>query len=375
MATDRKNPTRGTASESRYSLMEFMAEFPDDDACLAYLWQSRSADGEHAVCPRCEVERTFRKYETTQRRQSWTCTSCGHHLHPTAGTIFHKSSTSLHLWFYALYLITSTRCGISAKQLERELGVTYKTAWRMFNVIRNSLMSQDNLSVVLSGDVEMDETYLTRKRRLSDGPGQHGRSLNERVVMGAVQRQGQVVVKYVPAATLIEASRLARVHLLPPTTIFTDEFRIYDNLEGLEVAAHYRIKHSAKVYVDGDVHTQTIEGFWSLVKGGLRGVYRSVSTKWLQSYLDEYAWRYNHREFTPRQRGVKRVPVGGAKFRLLLGLACRPVRCRLPLPVSRRRGWGFEQHVEVGVELAPRRDGDLESLRRVLFGRRLFRHR
>ena len=114
--------------------------------------------------------------------------------------------------------------------------------------------------------------------------------------------------------------------MLPSSTIFTDEFRIYDNLEGLEVAAHYRVKHSAKVYVDGDVHTQTIEGFWSLVKGGLRGVYRSVSTKWLQSYLDEYAWRYNHREFTPRIRGVKRVPVGEAKFRLLLALAARPVR-------------------------------------------------
>src|SRR5579859_7922659 len=87
--------------------------------------------------------------------------ACGHHIHPTAGTIFHKSSTSLHLWYYALFLITSTRCGISAKQLERELGVTYKTAWRMFNVIRNSLMSQDNLTVVLGGKVEMDETYLT----------------------------------------------------------------------------------------------------------------------------------------------------------------------------------------------------------------------
>jgi transposase len=325
--SNRKNPTRGTASESRFSVMEFMAEFPDDDACLAHLWRTRySPDGEHALCPKCGVERSFHKYVNGDGRQSWTCTHCGRHVHPTAGTIFHKSSTSLHLWYYALFLITSTRCGISAKQLERELGVTYKTAWRMFNVIRNSLMSQDNASVVLSGDVEMDETYLTRKRRNSDGPGQQGRSLNERVVMGAVQRQGQVVVKYVPAATTIEASRLARVHLLPSTTIFTDEFRIYDALDGREVAAHYRINHSAKVYVDGDVHTQTIEGFWSLVKGGLRGVYHSVSTKWLQSYLDEYAWRYNHREFTPRIRGVKRVPVGEAKFRLLVALAARPVR-------------------------------------------------
>src|SRR5579864_5293708 len=189
--SDRRNPTRGTASESRYSLMEFMAEFPDDAACLEHLWRSRYApDGEHATCPLCGVLRTFHRYETADKRPSWTCTTCGLHVHPTAGTIFHKSSTSLHLWFYALYLITSTRCGISAKHLERELGVTYKTAWRMFNVIRNSLMSQDNLTVVLGGKVEMDETYLTRQRRLSDGPGQHGRSLNERVVMGAVERGG-----------------------------------------------------------------------------------------------------------------------------------------------------------------------------------------
>src|ERR1017187_3513089 len=208
MATDRKNPTRGTASESRYSLMEFMAEFPDDDACLAYLWRSRSADGVHAVCPRCEVERTFHKYATTQRRQAWTCTSCGHHLAPTAGTIFHKSSTSLHLWYYALYLITSTRCGISAKQLERELGVTYKTAWRMFNVIRNSVMAEDG--VTLSGEVEMDETFVGGKprgreiramARMGLGPMQAGQAAaraKKTTVFGMVERGGKVVARVVP---------------------------------------------------------------------------------------------------------------------------------------------------------------------------------
>src|SRR2546429_8278901 len=144
MAGNRKAPKRGSASESRYSLMEFMREFPDDEACLAYLWKARYApDGTHARCPRCEAKRAFRRYETGQQRQSWTCTACGHHLHPTAGTIFHKSSTSLHLWFYAMYIMASTRCGISAKQLERELGVRYKTAWRMFNKIRNYLMTDD----------------------------------------------------------------------------------------------------------------------------------------------------------------------------------------------------------------------------------------
>src|SRR3954466_12199931 len=135
---DRNNPKRAKSSDSRYSLMEFMRDFPDDATCLEWLWRTRCAeDGTHAYCDKCSRTRAFTRYVTTQPRQSWTCTACGHHLHPTAGTIFHKSSTSLHLWFYAMYLMTSTRCGISAKQLERELGVTYKTAWRMFHLIRN----------------------------------------------------------------------------------------------------------------------------------------------------------------------------------------------------------------------------------------------
>jgi transposase-like protein len=212
----RKNPERAMSSESRYSLMEFLDEFPDDDTCLTYLWRSRfSPDGEHAVCPRCQVERTFHRYHTAQQRQSWTCSACGLHVHPTAGTIFHKSSTSLKLWFYALYLITSTRCGISAKQLERELGVTYKTAWRMFNVIRNSLMSEDGIT--LSGEVEMDETYIVHRRRQNEPVGQHGRSLRERVVMGAVERQGKVVAKYVGSANRLEAERMTDLHVLPAT--------------------------------------------------------------------------------------------------------------------------------------------------------------
>src|SRR5713101_7440920 len=145
---NRLNPVRAASSQSLYSLHEFLAEFPDDNACLEYLWRTRhSADGETAHCPKCDQDRTFKRYATAQRRQSWTCTACGHHVHPTAGTIFHKSSTSLHLWFYAMYLITSTRCGISAKHLERELGVHYKTAWRMFNKIRNQLMAEDGLQL------------------------------------------------------------------------------------------------------------------------------------------------------------------------------------------------------------------------------------
>src|ERR1035437_1231454 len=191
---DRNNPRRGSASESQYSLFEFMADYPDDAACLEYLWRERfSEDGEHAFCDKCQQVRPFRRYHTTQQRQSWTCTACGHHLHPTAGTIFEKSSTSLHLWFYGIYLITSTRCGISAKQLERELGVGYKTAWRMFHLIRE-LLSEDITD--LSGTVEVDEMYVGGKMRFPQGTTKREVALHryesETRVLGMVERGGRV---------------------------------------------------------------------------------------------------------------------------------------------------------------------------------------
>jgi transposase-like protein len=116
--------------------MEFTREFPDDRTCLDWLWRQRySEDGSHAHCPKCERERKFHRVAS---RPSYSCDSCGLHIHPTAGTIFHRSATSLRLWFYAMYLMTSTRCAVSVKHLERELGVTYKTAWRMANLIRRA---------------------------------------------------------------------------------------------------------------------------------------------------------------------------------------------------------------------------------------------
>jgi transposase-like protein len=286
--------------------MEFVRDFPDDAACLEWLWRTRySDDGEHAYCERCQQERTFKRYDTETRRQSWTCTACGLHVHPTAGTIFHKSSTSLHLWFYAMYLMTSTRCGISAKQVERELGVTYKTAWRMCKLIREDLMEQDDGP--LSGDVEMDETYVGGKLRQSDKVRMQGMNPTQRrqealrlarekktTVFGMVERGGQVSAHVVPDQPQREMMRHVRGRVLDASMIYTDDARMYDQLEGMGYQ-HRRINHSAKVYVSGDTHTQTIEGFWSLVKSGIRGAHHAVSAKHLQGYLNEYVWRYNHR--------------------------------------------------------------------------------
>ena len=295
---NRKYPKRAASSESQYSLVEFMQEYPDDETCLQALWRRRYApDGENADCPKCETERPFKRYETKQQRQSWTCTICGHHLHPTAGTIFHKSSTSLHLWFYAMYLMTSTRCGISAKQLERELGVTYKTAWRIAKAIRTELMEQTDEP--LDGTVELDESYFGgkaanmhyAKRERLGGRGTAGKQ----AVFGMVERKGKVVAVTVPNTSRATLMPHIRERVLPTATVYTDEMSSYDPL-GWQGYNHDRVNHSAKVYVSGDVHTNTIEGFWSLVKRGIDGVYHSVSTKHLQGYLNEYAWRYNHRD-------------------------------------------------------------------------------
>jgi hypothetical protein len=293
---DRNSPVRAESSDSRMSIMEFMREFPDDASCLEWLWRERlSGDGEHAECPKCECERKFHKLA---QHPAWSCDTCGHHLHPTAGTIYHKSSTSLQLWFYAQYLMASTRCGVSAKHLERELGVTYKTAWRIANRIRNQLMTQDG-DEPLSGDVEVDETAGGGKVRASDTRKgrQHviAKMSNRPTIFGAVERGGRVRAMVVASRSTRDLEGAMFEFVLPTSMIFTDEWGGYSHRVGSRYIAHRRIRHEDKIYVSGDVHTQAIDGFFGNLKNGIRGNYHSVSSKWLQGYLNEYAFRYNRR--------------------------------------------------------------------------------
>jgi transposase-like protein len=283
---DRNNPQRALSSESRYTLMDFDRDFPDDAACMAWLVGHLYPDG--IFCPKCGK---VTKHHRVAKRTSYACQFCGHQEYPLAGTIFQDSATSLKLWFHAFFLMAQTRCGISAKQLERELGVTYKTAWRMFRKIRSLL--QDEGEPPLSGEVEADETYFSASKRLGD-PRRSGLMKNKRVVMGAVERKGRVIARHVPTAGDLAGEAHVRQFVLPGSVVYTDEWRGYDYLSRAGYG-HRRINHSERVYVSGDVHTQTIEGFWSLLKRGLSGVYHAVGSDYLQSYVDEYAWRYNHR--------------------------------------------------------------------------------
>lgn len=244
---NRNQPVRAELSESEYTLFEFMREFPDDATCLEWLWRNRySEDGEHAECPKCRTTRAFKRYGTAQQRQSWTCTSCGVHIHPTAGTICHKSSTSLHRWFYAMYLMSSTRCGVSAKQIERELGVTYKTAWRMAHLIRQELMEQSDEP--LFGEVELDETWAGGKRRFPGRKAHTGQApgynslANQVAVTGAVQRGGLAVAVTVPNVRKATLMANAEKRVLPKSTAFTDELASY----GTRGHEHHRVNHKAE---------------------------------------------------------------------------------------------------------------------------------
>ncbi len=268
----------------------FIERFPDNDSCLHYLKERFFPDGKE--CPKCSKRSKFHR---VRGRAAYSCQFCGHHVYPTAGTIFHKSTTSLHLWFWAIFLMSSTRCGISAKQLEREIGVTYKTAWRMFRQIR-SLLNESEDEPKLSGKVEVDETFYGGKPRAYQTRQGLGRTRKtyKPTVLGLVERGGRVRTTIVPNRGGPEVKRAIRAHVLPRAMIYTDEWRLYIGLDR-EYKAHRRINHGARVYVDGDTHTQTVEGFFGLVKTGILGVYHSVSGKYLQSYFDEYAFRYNRR--------------------------------------------------------------------------------
>lgn len=290
--------------ELRFTLKDFFEKFPNDDACLEYLKEKRYPEG-IAHCAKCGVER---KHHRVTGRPAYACDYCGKMISPMAGTIFEKSSTSLRTWFYAMYLMGSTRCGISAKQIQRETGVTYKTAWRMFRQIR-SLLSEDDLQ--LEGPtVEIDETYYGGRRKGMRGRPMRGDKTQSPVV-AIVERKGRVVAKAMKDVSRKSIYPLIRKHVVPESVIYSDEFAVYRGIPNIRLLGgtggtpakyqHRTVRHSDGIYVDGDAHTNSVEGFWMLIKNGIRGVYHSVSPRYLQSYLDEYSFRYNRRHEGNRQ--------------------------------------------------------------------------
>ena len=268
----------------KYSTRDFDRDFPTDDTCLEYLFKSRWPDG--VTCGKCQA---VTPHYRLSGRPCYSCEHCGSHVYPMAGTIFAGTRFShLRLWFKAVAFMAVTRCGISSRQLSRDLGVGVKTGWRMFHEIRKALGDND---AILHGEVEVDETYIGGKRPGKRGRGAEGKT----IVMGMVERGGKAKAKVIPdvrARTLIPEIQTS---IPVGTAVITDDLRSFQQLSRLGYQ-HDTVPHSRGVYVLGkDIDTNSVEGFWSQLKRSIDGSYHHVTTHHLQKYVDEYAFRYTHR--------------------------------------------------------------------------------
>lgn len=273
----------------KYTAQQFQAEYPNDDRCLETLMEVQYG-GTEITCPACGVEKA--KFHLLRKRKAFSCQECGHHIYPCAGTIFHKSRTPLTKWFLAMYLMTSTRSGVAAKELERALGVTYKCAWRMAHELRK-LMASADYAGPLGGDgkhVEVDETLIGGKLR-HHGKGKHRK--NKTVVFGMVERDGMLRTGPLPDETKFTLEPTILENVIGGTTITSDGHYGYRDLE--LSYDHHIVNHAANEYVRDIYHTNTIEGHWSHFKRAIKGTHVHISSKHLWKYCAEFNYRRNYR--------------------------------------------------------------------------------
>ncbi len=265
------------------TVTEFFRQFPTDDSCLEHLWQVRF--GAEIECEKCG------KFYRLRKEPAYSCPRCGHHIHPMVGTPFENSHTPLQKWFYAMYLFTTTRHGVAAKELQRQLGVTYKTAWRMGHELRKYMADVDG-ETPLSGDVEADETYVGGRTT----GGKRGRGApNKTVVFGMLERDGDVMANVVPNVRKKTLQPIIKENVVKDSTVHTDELKSYSGLSraGFE---HETVNHGDGEYVRDNCHVNGLEGFWARLKLSIRGTHVHVSRKHLKKYVKEFEYRYNMRK-------------------------------------------------------------------------------
>lgn len=264
------------------TIKQFIETYNSDDICLEHIFNARFGQGYE--CPKCERDAKWYKID---KRRVYSCQWCGHHIYPCAGTLFEDSRTSLQSWFYALYLFSTSRHGVPAKELQRQLGVTYKCAWRMGHQIRKH-MDKINGNPPLSGDIEADEGYFGG--HVENGRGGKGKT----ILFGMVERGGDIITKVIPDRKRSTVQPLIIRNVAKGSTIHTDEHTGYYDIDraGYE---HKTTNHSKKEYAKNGSHVNTVESYWSRLKLSIRGTHIHVSPQHLDKYAKEFEYRFNNR--------------------------------------------------------------------------------
>lgn len=279
------------------NLAELTSYFKTDQSCREYLEEMRWHG--KPVCPHCNHDESYKFADG----RYYKCKACRQKFTVTIGTIFEDTKIGLRKWFIAIYIFSSHKKGISSCQLAKDVGVTQKSAWHMLHRIRFAFGI--NEPDMLTDEVEVDETYIggkaknmhksVREKKIK-GRGASGKT----PVLGLVERNGRVIAKPVPNTEADTLLPIVRERVALGSSIFTDEFPAYNKLD--KDYAHASVNHSAGVYVDGNIHTNTIDGYWSLLKRGIFGIYHQVSSKHLHRYCAEFDYRYNTRRNGEVQR-------------------------------------------------------------------------
>ncbi len=264
------------------NIIQIYKQFPTHESCLRYLEKVKW--GNTPICPYCKSPNSTPMDKELRHH----CNNCNTSYSATVNTIFHKTKADLQKWFLAISLILNAKKGISARQLARDLEVNKNTAWYMAMRIREAMLQDREL---LNGIVEVDETYVGGKSRPDS---KRGRGTSKSPVVGIAQRGGRVTASKVKKVGAKSLSRVVRENVyVRSATVITDQFRGYVKLKNF--VDHKSINHSAN-WAAGNIHTNTIEGFWSLLKRGIVGQYHQVSVRHLQQYVNEFCYRYNHRK-------------------------------------------------------------------------------
>jgi len=268
-------------------------QFQDADKAREFLEALRWANG--VICPHCGVVGSHYKLQGAKTPKGlYKCVDCSAKFTVTVGTVFERSKIALNVWLQAMHLMCACKKGISAKQLERMLGVTYKTAWFMAHRIREAMKTEPTWTMGgngTSGVVEADETYWGSTRKLREGERGYEHKMK---LVSLVERTGEKRTFHVANVTADTARAILKSQVNPAAHLMTDEALVYNKI-GREFAKHSTVNHGAKEYARGNVTTNTIESSFAILKRGLHGTFHSVSEKHLQRYADEFDFRWNYR--------------------------------------------------------------------------------